>query len=168
MTSPVQRRTGRPRRSRSSVWGVDAERVVHGRREVGGAEAVRDRIGAEAVGLADHLAPDHAAPGEHGREDRRPVVAAWHVAGIERMDPRCPPELAEHHDERLIEQPARPEVVEQRGDRAVERRQEIILEAREVGLAPTVTLVANSIPFSRGRLQRGEAGAAGLGHWCQC
>jgi hypothetical protein len=30
------------------------------------------------------------------------------------------------------------------------------------GVDPTVTLVANSIPYLRGRLQRGEAGAAGL------
>src|SRR5512135_3402528 len=32
------------------------------------------------------------------------------------------------------------------------------------GVDPTVTLVANSIPYSRGRLQCGESGAAGLGH----
>jgi hypothetical protein len=35
---------------------------------------------------------------------------------------------------------------------------------KELGVNPTMTLVANSILCSRGRLQRGESGATGLGY----
>ena len=93
---------------------VDAQGVIDGRREVGRAEAARERVGAQAVGLADQLATHHAGAGEDGREDPRPVIAARDGIGGEPRNPRGPAELAEHHHQGIVEQAANLEVVQKR------------------------------------------------------
>ena len=54
---------------------VDAKGVIDRRRQVRRTITARDRMSTEPVRLADQLAANHPGTGEHGREDRRPVVA---------------------------------------------------------------------------------------------
>ena len=83
---------------------IDSEGMVDRRGQVGRPERLGDRISPQAVGLADHLSPDHPASGEDRREDRRPVVAAGDIPGLQLGDPGRSPELAEHDNQRLVQQ----------------------------------------------------------------
>jgi len=92
----------------------------------------RRGVGADLVRLADHLPAADAGAGEHPEEARRPVVAAGVARAGLPHHLRRPPELAQHHYESLVEQPARRQVVEQGGDAAVQRRQQAVLQPPEV------------------------------------
>ena len=81
MISPRLSWRGRPSWSRTWAGGIDAERVIDRRAEVGGIVAPGGGIGGDLVGLADHLAAAHAAAGENRREHARPVVAAGAMIG---------------------------------------------------------------------------------------
>ncbi len=76
--------------------------------------------------LADHLTGPHAGAGEQAEEARRPVFAAALL-----VDLRLAAELAEHHHQRVVEHPAVGEVVEQRRDARIERRQQVLLHPLE-------------------------------------
>ena len=79
-------------------------------------EAVLDGGAAEFVGLADADAALDAAAGHPHREAVGVVVAAG-ALGV--LGGRLPAELAAPDDERLVEQAAPLEVLEQAGDRLV-------------------------------------------------
>ena len=115
--------------------GSIAERSVDGRGQVGRAIGPAGRVRAHLVRLADQLAAADAGAGEDGREDGRPVVAAVlavDVAGA-LADPGRAAELAGHDHQRLVEQAPGRQVVEQRRDAPVGRRQQPVLERLEVG-----------------------------------
>src|SRR5205814_2242118 len=86
---------------------------------------------------AEDPAPADAAPGHHQAEAVGPVVAA---AG--RVELRGPAELAHHDHQGLVEQPAPVEVLDQRGEGRVGRREQLgprpveVVAVRVVALAP--------------------------------
>src|SRR5437762_11329501 len=63
-------------RPRDGRVGVDAERVVNRRRDLGRRDGAVDRFRAERVGRTDRLPAADAPAGEERRPDARPVIAA--------------------------------------------------------------------------------------------
>ena len=84
---------------------------------------------AELVGGADDLAGLDAAAAHAGHAGRRPVIAAGR-----RVDLRRPAEVAEPHDQRVVQQPAVVQVFQQGRVAAIEHRQLALLQALEVVL----------------------------------
>src|SRR6185436_14191206 len=107
----------------------DAEQVEDGRREIRRAHGTRLRIGADAIALADDLPSADARPGERDGKDRAPVVASARAVDLRRAA-----EFTHHHDERLVEQSARREILDERGVRAVELRAQHV--AHTAGVVP--------------------------------
>ena len=106
---------------------VDAEGVVDRRGEVGRAEGPGDRVGARAgrtcrsPGRRPRPPPAKTA-GKTAGQWSRPGTSP----GFSSVDPGRPAELAEHDHQRLVEQAAGFEVVEQGRDRPVERREQVV------------------------------------------
>ena len=88
---------------------------------------MRRGVAADLVRLADHLSAADAGTGEQPRKARRPVVAAGLpiTFGVRPNSPSISTSVSSSR-------PVRLQVVEQRGDALVERRQQVVLEAAEV------------------------------------
>jgi hypothetical protein len=97
------------------VVGGDVEEVVDGGGDVGGGVAAGGGVGALAVGGADDLADLGAAAGEEDRAGGAPVVAAAVF-----VDFGGTAELGEEDDERVVEEAALVEVVDEGGEGAVD------------------------------------------------
>ena len=102
---------------------ADAEQVEDRRRQVLRLDLARVRIGADGVAGAEHLRRPDAGAGQREAEDVAPVVAAADAVDLGRAA-----ELADRHDQRLVQQPALVEVVDQRGEGDVELRAEDVLQ----------------------------------------
>ena len=83
--------------------GFDAEGLVDRGAHVEGGVRLRDRVAADAVGLADDAAADHAAAGEQSGLHAGPVVAARDRLPWQRGDFWRAPELAQHRHKGLVE-----------------------------------------------------------------
>ena len=81
--------------------------------------------GALGIGSADDLAAAHAAARQHHAEGPRPVIAPLHG-----VDARRPPELGQENHQRRIEPAALIEVLHQRRETPVERRQHLAARSR--------------------------------------
>ena len=106
--------------------GVDAQVVVDGGQDVVVVDRSAGGRAAELVGRADDLADLHAAAGEQGRVDPRPVVAAGVLVDLGRAAELAPDD---HRD--VPVQTAGVDVLDQGGDPLVEERQ-MLAELAEV------------------------------------
>ncbi len=97
--------------------GGDAQRLEDGGVEVGGGAGLGFGEGGVAVGAAVDLASTDTAAGEGDRVGIGIVVAAG--VGV---DARGATEIGQQDDERFIERSSVGEVLQQRGDRAIEHR----------------------------------------------
>ena len=75
-------------------------------------------LGATVVAATDYLAGWHSAAGNQHRHDIRPVMSAGLV-----VDDWGAPELAHHEDQRLVEQAALLQIIDQRVKRSIDARQ---------------------------------------------
>ena len=90
---------------------VEAEQVQHRGVQVVDVDPVLDDVEAEVVGLAERDARLDPAAGQPHREGVRVVVAAV----VAPLDHRRAAELAAPDDQRVVEQPALLQVLDQRG-----------------------------------------------------
>ena len=117
---------GRPVRSIISFRGVEAEPPEKGGGQVGGGNGIGFGTGTELVAGADNGSAADTAAGQDNAVAVGPVIAA---AGA--IDPRAAAELAHGDDERRVEQAAIGQVVDQRRERQVGRREQVVLEPGE-------------------------------------
>ena len=99
--------------------GVDAEGPEEGGGDVVGGGGIAGGVGADPVAGADDRAGGHAAAGEKDGVTLRPVVTAVGAELLRVHDPGGAPELTHPDDQRLVEQAARGEVVDERGHGAI-------------------------------------------------
>ena len=111
---------------------VDAHRVIDGVDDVLRSDRMIRRIGADLVAGTVDL----AASGQERGLAVRPMVAArlrGAAASRARITQfRRAPHFARDHNQRRVQQLARVQVIEQRGKRLVELRQQVILEAGKI------------------------------------
>ena len=105
----------RPPKRNGQPLVVDAEQVQHRRVQVVDLDLVLDGVVAVLVGRAVDRAALDAAAGQPDGEAERVVVAAVGALGERR-----PAELAAPDDQRLVEQAAGLQVLQQAGDRLVD------------------------------------------------
>src|SRR5688572_6121597 len=116
--------------------GVDPERVVDRGEELLRMDRRFDRRGAVLVGLPVDPAARDAGSGHERRVAVRPVVAAVlrvRVARGAHAEPGGPAELADRDEEGVLEEAARLEIREERGERTVELGAVEVAEGPEVG-----------------------------------
>ena len=115
---------------------VDAHRVIDGVDDVLRSDRMIRRIGADLVAGTVDLAASNAAAGQERGLAVRPMVAArlrGAAASRARITQfRRAPHFARDHNQRRVQQLARVQVIEQRGKRLVELRQQVILEAGKI------------------------------------
>src|SRR5262245_57610646 len=92
---------------------IDADNGAHGGEEIGHADRALDDRGGVPVGAADDLAPLDTAADQYAAPGTRPVVTP--AAGTLRR----PAELAHPHDQRRVEEPPAPQVLDERRHRGV-------------------------------------------------
>ena len=97
------------------VFDVDAEVVVERGEDFAEGDGAVDGVFAQAVRRADHLAGPHAAAGQQGAADLRPVVAAGVFVDLRRAA-----EFAPDDDRHVAIQPALVQVFDQGADALIE------------------------------------------------
>ena len=95
-----------------------------GRREVGRVNGPVGRGSPKAVAAANHLSAPDACARERHRENLSPMIPP-----ARRVDFWGAPELAHHHHQRLLEQAALVEILQQGCVGEVELRREHVLDA---------------------------------------
>ena len=114
------RRIGRPSgASNRVVVRVDPQLVIEHPGEVGGGDRAIDGDVASRVGPAEDQSGGRAGP-----EEQDAVGTAVMVAARVAVDLGRPAELAHHDDQRVVEQPAFGEILDQCGDALVQRRRQ--------------------------------------------
>ncbi len=103
--------------------GIDAEQVINGGRQIVRAHRVRRRIGAVLVAGAEDLAAGDAGAGQREAEHGTPVIAPSLT-----VDPRRSAELADGDNQRLMQQTALLQVLQQGGEADVELGAEHVLK----------------------------------------
>src|SRR5262249_59284008 len=106
----------------------------------GGGGVVEGVGGVLARAAVQGPAPD-AGPGQHGGEEGAPVAAAPPRVG--RL--RRPAHLAQRHHQRLVQQAALVQVGQQRRQRLVEGRQQVLLDVEAVDVRVPAVAVAGVI-----------------------
>ncbi len=103
--------------------GVDAEYMEDGRGEVMGSQRVARGVSADAIACAEHLAAGNARAGQRKAKHMAPVIAPPHA-----VDARRPAEFADRDDQRLLQQTAVLQVIQERREGDVELRAEHVLQ----------------------------------------
>lgn len=98
--------------------GIDAELVIKRRENLAEMHAAIRDLAAKAVGGADDLPGLHAPAGQKRAADLRPVVAAAVL-----VDLRGASEFTPGHHRHILVQPAFVQILNQRAERLVEKRQ---------------------------------------------
>ena len=105
--------------------------MIDGRADIVRRVRRRGGVSADPIRTANDLTAAHAPTSEEAEETRAPVIAARNRRRRSPADSRRAAELAQQHHEGFVQQAGRLQIVEQRGDSLVQRRQQPIAKRGE-------------------------------------